>query len=137
LGNLRLHSFNFEKSQKNELFWGFLSFFWGFLPKTFFFSADTYFDYGILPIAEGVEFLTFFGLGHRKNNDILGIYFVPNNCVFSNALEPVQNKIPKKVTFLGNFPDVFFIMFPFPGYVFTLCFLGGPRRLVGRPKKGH
>ena len=31
----------------------------------------------------------------------------------------------------------FFIMFPFPGYVFTLCFLGGPRRPVGRPKKRH
>ena len=28
----------------------------------------------------------------------------------------------------------FFIMFPFPGYVFILCFLGGPRRPVGRPK---
>ena len=27
--------------------------------------------------------------------------------------------------------------FPFPGYVFTLCFLGGPRRPVGRPKKRH
>ena len=26
-------------------------------------------------------------------------------------------------------------MFPFPGYVFTLCFLGGPRRPIGRPKK--
>ena len=31
----------------------------------------------------------------------------------------------------------FFIMFPFPGYVFTLCFLGGPRRPLGRPKKTH
>ena len=26
-----------------------------------------------------------------------------NNCVFSDAPEPVQNKIPKKVIFLGNF----------------------------------
>ena len=26
----------------------------------------------------------------------------------------------------------FFIMFPFPGYVFPLCFLGGPRRPVAR-----
>ena len=89
--------FQFRKIQKkNELFWG-------FLPKTFFLSADTYFDHGVSPIAEGVEFLPFFGLGRRKNNDILGIYFVRNNCVFSDAPEPMQNKIPKKVTFLGNF----------------------------------
>ena len=47
--------------------------------------------------------MPFFGLGRRKNNDILGSYFVRNNCVFSDAPEPVQNKIPKKVTFLGNF----------------------------------
>ena len=26
-----------------------------------------------------------------------------NKCVFSDAPEPVQNKIPKKITFLGNF----------------------------------
>ena len=118
-----MRSCNFEKAQKN-------GFFWGFLSKTLFLSADTYFDHGVLPIAEGVEFLPFFGLGRRKNNDILGIYFMRNNCVFLDALEFVQNKIPKKMIFLGTFPDVFFIMFPFPGYVFTLCFLGGPRRPV-------
>ena len=101
LGNSRLRSFRFEKSQKNE-------FFWGILPKTCFLSADTYSDYGVLPIAEGVEFLPFFGRGRRKNNDILGIYFVRNNCVFSDALELVQNKIPKKITFLGNFPGCIF-----------------------------
>ena len=31
-----------------------------------------------------------------------------NNCVFSDALELVQNKIPKKNTFLGNFPGCIF-----------------------------
>ena len=31
-----------------------------------------------------------------------------NNCVFSDAPEPVQNKIPKKVTFGGNFPGCIF-----------------------------
>jgi len=46
-----------------------------------------------------------------------------------------KTKFPKKILFWGIFPDIFFIMFPFPGYVFTLCFLGAPRRLVGRPKK--
>ena len=46
-----------------------------------------------------------------------------------------KTKFQKKFLFLGIFPDVFFIMFPFPGYVFTLCFLGDPRRPVGRPKK--
>ena len=194
-----MRQFPFRKiPKKNKLFWG-------ILPKTCFLSADTYTDHGVSPIAEGVEFLPFFGLGRRKNNDILGIYFVRNNCVFSDAPELVQNKIPKKSYFFGEFsrrhvsfprililimasypsrrgsnfcrflasdvekitifwestlceiiaffrmhqslcktkfqkkllfwgifPDVFFIMFPFPGYVFTLCFLGGPRRLVGR-----
>ena len=48
-----------------------------------------------------------------------------------------KTKFQKKSLFWGIFPDVFFIMFPFPGYVFTLCFLGGPRRPVGRPKKRH
>ena len=112
LGNLRLRSFNFEKSQKNELFWG-------FFPKTFFLSADTYFDHGVSPIAEGVEFLPFFGLGRRKNNDILGIYFVRNNYVFSDALEPVQNKIPKKVTFLGEFSRIYF----WARFLFSIMFL--------------
>ena len=31
-----------------------------------------------------------------------------NNCVFSDVPELVQNKIPKKVTFLGNFPGCIF-----------------------------
>ena len=55
------------------------------------------------PSRRGSNFCRFLGLGRRKNNDILGIYFVRNNCVFSDAPEPVQNKIPKKVTFWGNF----------------------------------
>ena len=48
-----------------------------------------------------------------------------------------KTKFQKKSLCWGIFPDVFFIMFPFPGYVFTLCFLGGPRRPLGRPKKHH
>ena len=48
-----------------------------------------------------------------------------------------KTKFQKKSLFGGIFPDVFFIMFPYPGYVFTLCFLGGPRRPLGRPKKRH
>ena len=60
------------------------------------------------PSRRGSNFCRFFGLGRRKNNDILGIYFVRNNCIFSDAPEPVQNKIPKKVTFWGNFPGCIF-----------------------------
>ena len=60
------------------------------------------------PSRRGSNFCRFFGLARRKNNDILGIYFVRNNCVFSDAPEPVQNKIQKKVTFLGNFPGCIF-----------------------------
>jgi len=48
-----------------------------------------------------------------------------------------KTKFQKKLLFWGIFPDVFFIMFTFPGYVFTLWFLGGLRRPVGRPKKRH
>ena len=46
-----------------------------------------------------------------------------------------KTKFQKKLLFWGIFPDIFSIMFPFPAYVFTLCFLGGPRRPVGCPKK--
>ena len=133
LGNSRLRNFNFEKSQKNEPFWG-------FFPKTFFLSADTYFDHGVSPIAEGVEFLPFFGLGRRKNNDILGIYFVRNNCVFSDVPEPVQNKIPKKITFLGEFFRIYFSS----RFLFSVMFLHcafwvvpDVRLFFRTPKKRH
>ena len=43
-----------------------------------------------------------------------------------------KTKFQKKSLFWGIFPR-----FPFPGYVFTLCFLEGPRRPLGRPKKRH
>ena len=46
-----------------------------------------------------------------------------------------KTKFQKKLLFWGIFPDVFFIMFPFPGYVFTRCFLGGPRRPVSDAEK--
>ena len=46
-----------------------------------------------------------------------------------------KTRFQKKILFWGIFPDIFFIIFPFPDYVFTLCFLGGPRRSVGRLKK--
>ena len=45
-----------------------------------------------------------------------------------------KTKFQKKSLFWGIFSYIFFITFPFLGYVFTLCFLGGPRRPVGRPK---
>ena len=70
------------------------------------------------PSRRGSDFCRFLGLGRRKNNDILGIYFVRNNCIFSDAPEPVQNKIPKKVTFLGNFPGCIFHQVSFS----WLCF---------------
>ena len=70
------------------------------------------------PSRRGLNFCRFLGFGCRKNNDILGIYFVRNNCVFSDAPEPVQNKIPKKVTFLGNFLTYIFYYVSFS----RLCF---------------
>ena len=35
-----------------------------------------------------------------------------------------KTKFQKKLLFLGFFPDVFFIMFPFPGYVFNTVLSG-------------
>ena len=131
MGNLFLCSFYFEKSLKNDLFFR-------TLPKTYFFSTDTYFDYGVLPIAEGVEFLPFFGLGHWKNNDILGIYFVRNNFIFSDAPELVQNKIPKKKnTFLGIFFGGIFYHVSFAWLDFLYCafWVVNDVRLFGRVEK--
>ena len=51
---------------------------------------------------------------------------------FWPRLSLCKTKFQKKILFWGFFSDVFFIMFPFPGYVFTLCFLGGPRCPVRR-----
>ena len=48
-----------------------------------------------------------------------------------------KTKFQKKSLFWGIFSHIFFITFPFLGYIFTLCFLGGPRRPVGCPKKRH
>ena len=80
-------------------------------PKTCFLSADTYSDHE----STLCEIIAFF----RTRQTLC------------------KTKFQKKLLLGGIFPDVFFIMFPFPGYLFTLCFLGGPRRPVGRPKKRH
>ena len=66
----------------------------------FFLSAGTYSHYAVLPIAEGVEFSPF---GRRKNDDILGIFLVRRNYVFSVGPRLLLRKILKKVIFLGNF----------------------------------
>ena len=67
----------------------------------------------------GSNFCRFLASDVEKNKDILGIYFVRNNCVFSDAPEPVQNKIPKKVTFLGNFFHIYFLS----RFLFSVMFL--------------
>ena len=71
------------------------------------------------PSRRGSNFCRFLGLGRRKNNDILGIYFVRNNCVFSDAPEPVQNKIPKKSHFFGEFSRIYFSS----RFLFSVMFL--------------
>ena len=76
------------------------------------------------PSRRGSNFCRFLGLGRRKNNDILGIYFVRNNCIFSDAPEPVQNKIPKKNTFLGNFPGCIFHQVSFSWLCFYIVLFG-------------
>ena len=98
------------------------------------------------PLRRGSNFCGFFGLERRKNNDILGIYFVRNICVFSDAPEPVQNKIQKKVTFLGNFPgyifhhvSLFLVMFLHCAFwVVHDVRLGGRKNVIfSAPKKWH
>ena len=56
---------------------------------------------------------------------------------FRTCQSRCKPKFQKKSLFWGIFSHIFFITFPFLGYVFTLCFLGGPRRPVGCPKKRH
>ena len=51
-------------------------------------------------------------------SDVEKITFVRNICVFSDAPELVQNKIPKKVPFFGNFPGCIFYYVSFS----WLCF---------------
>ena len=89
------------------------------------------------PSRRGSNFCRFFGLGRRKNNDILGIYFVRNNCVFSDAPEPVQNKIPKKVTFLGNFPGYIFHHVSFSWLCFYTVLSGWSTTSAWASEKRH
>ena len=90
------------------------------------------------PSRRGSNFCRFLGLGRRKNNDILEIYTLCEIIAFFRTRQSrCKTKFQKKSLFWGIFSHIFFITFPFLGYVFTLCFLGGPRRPVGCPKKRH
>ena len=89
------------------------------------------------PSRRGSNFCRFLGSDVEKTT----IFWESTLCeiiaFFRTRQSRCKTKFQKKSLFWGIFPDVFFIMFPFPGYVFTLCFLGGPRRPLGRPKKRH
>ena len=62
-----------------------------------------------------------------KNNDILEIYFVRNNCIFSDVLELVQNKISKKnIYFFGKFSRMYFSSY----FLFLVMFLHCAFRVV-------
>ena len=89
----------------------------------FFLSAGTYSHYAVSPIAEGVEFSPFFRRPSRKNDDILGIFLVRRNYVFSAGPKLLLRKIP----FWGIFWNTFCSIFLLRGHVFSLCFLGCPR----------
>ena len=100
-----------SKNAKNCLFWA-------FFPNTFFLSADSYSHHPSHP-SPRVEFSLFF---RRTRKD----------CVFSRGPKPLCRKNPKTLPFLGIFPED---VFPFPAYVFTLCFLARRRLPDERPKK--
>ena len=125
-----MRSVDFEKSQKNELFWE-------FLPKTFSFPRIHILIMASHPSRRGSNFCRFLASDVEKTT----IFWESTLCeiiaFFRMRQSRCKTKFQKKSLFGGIFPDVFFITFPFPGYVFTLCFLGGPRRPVGRPKKHH
>ena len=89
------------------------------------------------PSRRGSNFCHFLGLGRRKTT----IFWESTLCeiiaFFRTRQSRCKTKFQKKSLFGGIFSHIFFITFPFLGYVFTLCFPGGPRRAVGCPKKRH
>ena len=87
----------------------------------FFLSAGTYSHHAVSPIAEGVEFSPFFRRPSRKNDDILGIFLVRKNYVFSAGPKLLLRKIPKKSDFLGESFGIHFVAFFFFVVMFFHC----------------
>ena len=83
-------------------------FFWDFFRRHFSFPRIHILIMASYPSRRGSNFCCFFGLGLQKTTIFWEFTFVRNNCIFSDAAEPVQNKFPKKVTFFGNFPGCIF-----------------------------
>ena len=122
MGNLLSRSLHFEKSQKNDLF------FWKFFRIHGSFPRILILIMVSDPSRRGSNFRRFLDVWRRKNNDILGIFLVGKNCVFSAGPKLLLRTIQKKnVFFLESSGIYFFIIFLLRGYVFLLCFLGCPR----------
>ena len=60
------------------------------------------------PSPRGSNFRRFFDVRRRKNGDNLGFSVARKNCVFSDGPKLLLRKNPKKVSFLGNFPEYIF-----------------------------
>ena len=115
-----MRRFNFEKSQKTN-------FFGDFSRRHFSFPRIHILIMASHPSRRGSNFCRFLASDVEKTT----IFWESTLCeiivFFRMRQSRCKTKFQKKSLFWGIFPDVFFIMFPFPGYVFTLCFLGGSR----------
>ena len=101
----------------------------------FFLSAGTYSHHAVSPIAEGVEFSPFFRRPTSKNGDNLGFSVARKNCVFSDGPKLLLRKIPKKVTFLGNFPEYIFHHLSFSWLCFYTVLSGWSTTSAGVSEK--
>ena len=120
LGNSRSRNFNFEKSPPKTNFFGELSRRHVSFPRILILIISSH------PSRRGSHFCCFLASDVEK----ITIFWESTLCeiimFFRTCQSLYKTKFQKKLLFWENFPDIFSIMFPFPGYVFILCFLGGP-----------
>ena len=87
------------------------------------------------PSRRGSNFHRFLDVRRRKNNDILGIFLVGKNCVFSAGPKLLLRTIPKKMFFLGNLLEYIFYHFSSSWLCFFTVFFGLSTTSVGLCEK--
>ncbi len=87
------------------------------------------------PSPRGSNFRRFFDVRRRKNGDNLGFSVARKNCVFSDGPKLLLRKIPKKVTFLGNFPEYIFHHLSFSWLCFYTVLSGRSTTSAGVSEK--
>ena len=87
------------------------------------------------PSPRGSNFRRFFDVRRRKNGDNLGFSVARKKCVFSDGPKLLLRKIPKKVTFLGNFPEYIFHHLSFSWLCFYTVLSGWSTTSAGVSEK--